>query len=160
MKTAPYDYFDLETEIQNVWHTKDDLDAITERIYDDPDGPMTEDEIGNVLLGLSELHETRCKKLWKVFESILKDRADIPKDAMSPSPPMSDFGPEWGGGSQTEDEEVTNRLYKGGKEKTVSIKEFTDRLDEMDNGGDDNGESSSQSQSARTKQYYEDKELD
>jgi hypothetical protein len=70
----------------------------------------------------------------------------------------SDFGPEWGGGSQKdEDEEVTNRLYDK-NEQTVSIKEFTDRLDEMDNGGDDNGEQSDTQ--TRNKQYYEDKELD
>ena len=69
-----YDRFDLETEIQNVWQTKDDLDAITERLYDDPDGPMTEDEIGNVLTGLSELHETRMKKLWKVFETMIQQK--------------------------------------------------------------------------------------
>ena len=68
------DRFDLETEIQNVWHTKDDLDAIAERIYDDPEGPMTEDQLGNVLIGLSELHETRMKKLWKVFEGMVHDR--------------------------------------------------------------------------------------
>mgnify|MGYP003652386694 CR=1 FL=1 len=71
---ANYNFVDLETEIQNVWQTKDDLDSITGRLYDDPDGPMTEDEIGNVLVGLSELHETRCKKLWKVFEAILSQR--------------------------------------------------------------------------------------
>tara|TARA_B100000809_G_scaffold173720_1_gene170968 strand:+ start:987 stop:1235 length:249 start_codon:yes stop_codon:yes gene_type:complete len=69
-----YDRFNLEDEIQNVWQTKDDLDAITERIYDDPDGPMTEDEIVNVLTGLSELHETRMKKLWKVFETIVNEK--------------------------------------------------------------------------------------
>jgi hypothetical protein len=81
-----YDFVDLETEIQNVWQTKDDLDSITERIYDDPDGPMTEDQIGNVLCGLSELHETRCKKLWKVFEAILSQRRNTPHDAVSPFP--------------------------------------------------------------------------
>ena len=53
-----YDRFNLEEEIQNIWQTKDDLDAIAERHYDDPEGPMTEDEISNVLIGLSELHET------------------------------------------------------------------------------------------------------
>ncbi len=68
-----YDRFNLEEEIQNVWHTKEDLDAIAERVYDDPDGPMTEDEIGNVLIGLSVLHETRCKKLWKVFETMVHE---------------------------------------------------------------------------------------
>ena len=69
--TQQYDRFNLEEEIMNAWQTKDDLDAIIERIYDDPKGPMTEDEIGNVLIGLSELHETRMWKLWKVFETIV-----------------------------------------------------------------------------------------
>ena len=71
--TQQYDRFNLEEEIQNVWQTKDDLNAITERVYDDPSGPMTEDEIGNVLTGLSELHETRMKKLWKVFETMVRE---------------------------------------------------------------------------------------
>ena len=75
--TQKYDRFNLEEEIQNVWQTKDDLDAIAERVYDDPDGPMTEDEIENVLSGLSELHETRCKKLWKVFETMVKEKAFV-----------------------------------------------------------------------------------
>jgi hypothetical protein len=73
-----YDRFDLETEIQNVWQTKDDLDAITERLYDDPDGPMTEDEISNVLIGLSELHETRMKKLWRVFDNMVQENGFAP----------------------------------------------------------------------------------
>ena len=75
--TQRYDRFNLEEEIQNVWHTKDDLNAIAERHYDDPDGPMTEDVLGNVLIGLSELHETRCKKLWKVFETMVKEKAFV-----------------------------------------------------------------------------------
>ena len=75
-----YDRFNLEEEIQNVWQTKDDLDAIAERHYDDPDGPMTEDVLGNVLIGLSELHETRCKKLWKVFETMVHEKCFKEKD--------------------------------------------------------------------------------
>ena len=75
-----YDRFNLEEEIQNVWQTKDDLDAIAERVYDDPDGPMTEDEIENVLSGLSELHETRCKKLWKVFEAMVHEECFVEKN--------------------------------------------------------------------------------
>ena len=69
-----YDTFNLEEEIMHVWQTKDDLDAVAERHYDDPDGPMTEDEISNVLIGLSELHETRMKKLWRVFETMVKEK--------------------------------------------------------------------------------------
>ena len=69
-----YDRFNLEEEIQNVWQTKDDLNAIAERHYDDPDGPMNADELSNVLIGLSELHETRMKKLWKVFETMVRQK--------------------------------------------------------------------------------------
>ena len=75
--TRHYNRMNLEEEIMNVWQTRDDLDAVTERILDDPKGPMTEDEIGNVLIGLSELHETRCKKLWKVFETMIHDGEDL-----------------------------------------------------------------------------------
>ncbi len=73
--TQKYDRMNLEEEIMNVWQTRDDLDAITDRILDDPNGPMTEDEIGNVLIGLSELFETRCKKLWKVFETMVQEES-------------------------------------------------------------------------------------
>ena len=69
-----YDRFNLEAEILNVWQTKDDLDAIAERVYDDPAGPMTEDVLGNVLIGLSELHDIRCKKLFRVFETMIKEK--------------------------------------------------------------------------------------
>ena len=55
------DRFDLEEQIQNVWQTKEDLDAVTERIVEDTVF-MTKDQISNVLIGISELHETRMKK--------------------------------------------------------------------------------------------------
>ena len=72
-----YDRFNLEEEIQNVWQTKDDLNAIAERLHDDPDDPlwlMSQAEMGNLLTGLSELHETRMKKLWKVFETMVQQK--------------------------------------------------------------------------------------
>ena len=72
--TKEYDRFNLEAEILNVWQTKDDLDSIAERLFDDPNGPMTEDEIGNLLVGLSELHNTRCIKLFQVFETMVKEK--------------------------------------------------------------------------------------
>ena len=33
--SATYDRFTLEEEIQNVWQTKEDLNAVTERIMED-----------------------------------------------------------------------------------------------------------------------------
>ena len=65
-----YDRFNLEEEIQNVWQTKDDLNAVTERVMEDTVF-MSRDQISNVLIGISELHETRMWKLWKVFETIV-----------------------------------------------------------------------------------------
>ena len=70
--TQKYDRFNLEAEIMSVWNTKDDLESITSRMMDDPD-PMSEDDIANVLIGLSELHDIRCKKLFNVFESMVKN---------------------------------------------------------------------------------------
>ena len=74
-----YDRFNLEAEIMSVWNTKDDLNAITSRMMDDPD-PMSEDDIANVLIGLSELHDIRCKKLFNVFESMVKDKCFVEKE--------------------------------------------------------------------------------
>ena len=69
-KEFEMDRFDLEEQIQNVWQTKEDLDAVTERIMEDTVF-MSADQISNVLIGLSELHETRMWKLWQVFEKIV-----------------------------------------------------------------------------------------
>ena len=73
MTDKKYDRFNLEAEIMSVWNTKDDLQSITSRMMDDPD-PMSEDDIANVLIGLSELHDIRCKKLFNVFETMVKER--------------------------------------------------------------------------------------
>ena len=82
--TQKYDRFNLEAEIMSVWNTKDDLQSITSRMMDDPDGPMTEDELTNVLIGLTELHDIRCKKLFNVFEAMIRERKFDGMEKMSP----------------------------------------------------------------------------
>ena len=78
--THPLIRFNLEEEIQNVWNTENDLDTILYRIMDAPDGPCSEDEITNMLLGLKEIHKSRCIKLWDVFESMVNEKVfDQPK---------------------------------------------------------------------------------
>ena len=79
-----YDRFNLEAEIMNVWNTKDDLQSITSRMMDDPDGPLTEDELTNVLIGLGELHDIRCKKLFNVFETMVRERRFAGMEKMTP----------------------------------------------------------------------------
>ena len=78
------DRFDLEEQIQNVWQTKDDLDAVTERIMEDTvSDSMTSDQITNVLIGLSELHETRMWKLWKIFETMIRQKNSFLTDEVT-----------------------------------------------------------------------------
>jgi len=68
-----FDRFDLETEIMSVWNTEQDLDTMLYRLMDSSDGPCSEDDIANMLLGLKELHKSRCLKLWDVFETMIKE---------------------------------------------------------------------------------------
>ena len=82
--TQKYDRFNLEAEIMSVWNTKDDLQSITSRMIDDPDGPMSEDDIANVLIGLTELHDIRCKKLFNVFETMVRERRFTGMGEMTP----------------------------------------------------------------------------
>lgn len=67
-----YDRFDLEEDIMGVWNTENDLDTILYRILDSSDGPCSEDEIANMILGLKEIHKSRCLKLWDTFENMIK----------------------------------------------------------------------------------------
>ena len=81
-KEFPMDRFDLEEQIQNVWQTKDDLNAVTERIMEDTVF-MSSDQISNVLIGLSELHETRMWKLWQVFETMIRQKNSFLTDEVT-----------------------------------------------------------------------------
>ena len=71
---SKYDRFDLEAEIHSVWYTEVDLDTILFRLMDSSDGPCSEDEIANMLIGLKEIHKSRCLKLWDMFERMIEDK--------------------------------------------------------------------------------------
>ena len=62
---------DLEDEIMSVWATADDIDTLLYRYLDSPAGPMSEDDISNILFGIKALHDQRCQKLWDSFEKVL-----------------------------------------------------------------------------------------
>ena len=66
------DRFDLEAEIHNVWDTEKDLDIILYRMMDASEAPVG-DEIANMLIGLKEIHSSRCMKLWDTFEGMVKN---------------------------------------------------------------------------------------
>ena len=72
--TQQYDRFNLEEEIQSVWGAVEDLDTILYRIMDASEGPPSEDDITTMLMGLKEIHNSRCMKLWDVFETMVHDK--------------------------------------------------------------------------------------
>ena len=69
-----YDRFNLEEEIQSVWGAVEDLDTILYRIMDAPEGPPSEDDITTMLMGLKEIHNSRCMKLCDVFETMVQQK--------------------------------------------------------------------------------------
>jgi len=72
--------FNLEEEIQSVWDTEKDLDTILYRIMDASEGPPSKDVITNMLMGLKEIHSSRCMKLWDVFETMVKEKCFVEKN--------------------------------------------------------------------------------
>ena len=76
--TKPYNRFDLEEEIMNIWQTEDDLDAVIHRIMINPD-PIPNKEIANLLISVSKIHDLRCQKLFDIFEKMVHDNCFISK---------------------------------------------------------------------------------
>ena len=74
-----YDRFDLEEELHKVWSTEEDLDTILYRIMDAPEA-SSEDEITSMLIGLKEIHKSRCLKLWDVFDNMVKNKCFVSKE--------------------------------------------------------------------------------
>jgi hypothetical protein len=60
------DRFDLEQAIMSAWQTSDDINLLFEHHGDAP-RPMTEDEMGNALLGIKILHDMRMEKLMDTY---------------------------------------------------------------------------------------------
>ena len=226
------DRFDLERGIMSIWQTEDDLETVLYSIMDATDGPPSEDEIVNMILGIKELHGARMQRLWDTFENFVhaghnnlwedintknqgdviaghrihdyigggnsemyavhpdiseeddnEEKYDYPHDAVSPEPLQQQDEETRRKNKETHkamkaesrQEEIKAEFDKNGisimsldekKEiKTVSMKEFADRLDEMDNGGDDNHKDMKEAVIAQeewdaTKFDNEDKELD
>ena len=59
--------FDLEQDILNVTMMTQDLDTLLWRIMDSPDGPLTEDDLANIIIGLKYTLQLRGDKLWDTF---------------------------------------------------------------------------------------------
>ena len=61
--------FDLEQSILQCWNVVDDIKLITQQVYDRPK-PLTEDELGNLLIGLESMYHLKFEKCFNEFEAI------------------------------------------------------------------------------------------
>jgi hypothetical protein len=59
--------FDLEQEILSVWGVKEDIKRLHWLMVDGPDGPLSEDQLSNMLMALENILELRCQVLWDTF---------------------------------------------------------------------------------------------
>lgn len=64
--------FDLEQDILNVTSMTQDLDTLLWRILDSPDGPLTEDDLANIIIGLRYTLQLRGDKLWDTFTQVFE----------------------------------------------------------------------------------------
>jgi len=59
--------FDLEQDILSVTGMTQDLDTLLWRIMDSPEGPLTEDDLANIIMGLRYTLQLRGDKLLDTF---------------------------------------------------------------------------------------------
>jgi hypothetical protein len=62
------DRFELEDAIMACWHTSDDLKLVAQQILDGADDP---DSLANALIGIQELHNLRCQRVFDIFEALI-----------------------------------------------------------------------------------------
>lgn len=61
----------LEEAMGNMSNIQDDIDALIYAIGDAP-RKYTEDELLNMLIGMSQLHKTRYDIMWQEYETFTK----------------------------------------------------------------------------------------
>ena len=64
--------FDLEQDLLNLTGMTQDLDTLLWRIMDSPDGPLTEDDLANIIIGLRYTLQLRGDRLWDTFTQVFK----------------------------------------------------------------------------------------
>ena len=85
------DYIDLETEIMNVGQIEADLESLLYKVMDDPN-PPSEDELGNLLIGMIAMHKVRFDKMFSVFEDCVKNKSLFNKSLDNIKMPPYDDG--------------------------------------------------------------------
>ena len=65
--------YKLEDLIMNVWSQKEAIESLRWLVMDNPDGPPSEDDIDNALLGIMSQLDIGCQRLFSQYEMVLKE---------------------------------------------------------------------------------------
>lgn len=68
------DRFDLEQQIMDCWHVVDDLKILSEFACEHDN--FNRDKVVNITIGLEELYRLKFDKLFRTFESVLREEWD------------------------------------------------------------------------------------
>lgn len=63
----------LEDLIMNVWSQKEAIENLRWLLLDSPEGPPSEDDIDNGLLGIQTQLDISCNRLFRAYETVLKE---------------------------------------------------------------------------------------
>ena len=66
------DIFELEQSIMQCWNVVDDIKLVTRQVYDRPK-PLTEDELGNLLIGLETIYQLKFEMCFEEFEAVCRE---------------------------------------------------------------------------------------
>jgi hypothetical protein len=61
--------FDLEQAIMSCWNTCEDIKLVSSKVLE---GDLSSDEISNALIGIEQLHELRCDRVFEIFEELIR----------------------------------------------------------------------------------------
>jgi|WetSurMetagenome_2_1015567.scaffolds.fasta_scaffold212227_3 hypothetical protein len=64
---------DMESDIMAVWSVTNDLEILAEYVIDG-EKKLTEDDIFNIVYGLSNMLNIKCERLFSTYESLIKER--------------------------------------------------------------------------------------
>lgn len=65
--------YKLEDLIMNVWGQKEAIENLRWLVMDNPDGPPSEDDIDNALLGIMSQLDIGCQRLFSQYEMVIKE---------------------------------------------------------------------------------------
>lgn len=103
--------FEMEEMIMSCWATKEDIELVSERFLDENES--SKDKITNALVGIAELHDMKCRKLFEIFEIMISN------GEISSENPQFDWGetPQFDQGSEPDPKTTTKKLKKTSKKK-------------------------------------------